>query len=144
VAVHDGVRLTASPKDRQRALGFALFLDPGSERLAAIPDAEKRAAKARSRRDQSVQVAEGKQRQVTSLRRDHAILANDRRSPSAPATRVPTAIRDAVPGVGTRSSRPRLSATSGSPDPGRPPVSCFVALGPSSPEARRAAKTTTA
>lgn len=38
------VQLTKSPSDRRRALGFALYLDAGSERLASIPATEKAAA----------------------------------------------------------------------------------------------------
>ena len=41
------VKLTKSPQERQRALGFALYLDAGSERIADISEAEKRAARSR-------------------------------------------------------------------------------------------------
>jgi hypothetical protein len=40
------VRLTSNKADRKRALGFALYLDPASERLAAIPEKEKAEARA--------------------------------------------------------------------------------------------------
>jgi hypothetical protein len=39
-------KLAKSAADRTRALGFALHLDPDSERIAKIPEAQKTAAKA--------------------------------------------------------------------------------------------------
>jgi tetratricopeptide (TPR) repeat protein len=38
-------KLTTVANDRRRALGFALYLDPGSERIAKFSDAEKEAAR---------------------------------------------------------------------------------------------------
>jgi hypothetical protein len=38
-------RLATAPAERQRALGIALYLDPQSERLRDVPEAEKQEAR---------------------------------------------------------------------------------------------------